>query len=188
MREPQLAEELDRGRAVGGDRAAAHRERGPFADSVGGEDGGIARGRTEEGGGGVRSMVLGEEDPVAAHAELGGDDPLDPELAAERVLHRLREGGPGSREAAERQGEDALELEHRLFVEDDGVELLGLHAGEVEAPLDRGERKGSVVLAPREPLLLHGTDGHAVDEQRRRRVVVVRGDAEDAQTAHRPCL
>src|SRR6185436_2294514 len=51
--------------------------------------------------------------------------------------------------------------------------------GVVEAPLDRGEREGRVVLAAREPLLLHGADGNAVDDERRGGVVVVRGDAED---------
>ena len=49
--------------------------------------------------------------------------PLHPDLLAERVLHRPREAAPRAREGAQRHGEDALELEHRLLVEDDRVEL-----------------------------------------------------------------
>ena len=36
-----------------------------------------------------------------------------------------------------------------------------------------------VVLVPRQPLLLHGADRHAVDDERGRRIVIVGGDAED---------
>src|SRR5207248_7920621 len=87
---------------------------------------------------------------------------------------------PGAREAPQGHGQDAIELEHRLLVEDDGVELLGLQAPLLEAPLDRGEREDGVVLAAREPLFLDGADRDAADHQCCRRIVVVRRDAEDA--------
>src|SRR5207302_10671923 len=99
---------------------------------------------------------------------------------AQRVLHRAREAAPGAREAAQGHRQDAVELEHRLFVEDHRVELSRLEAGALQAPLDRREREGGVVLAPREPLLLDGADRNSVDHQRGRRVVVVRRDAQDA--------
>src|SRR5216684_621561 len=57
---------------------------------------------------------------------------------------------------------------------------LRLEPRRLQTPLDGREWKGGVVLAPREPLLLHGADGHAVDEQRGRGVVIMGGDAEDA--------
>ena len=44
----------------------------------------------------------------------------------------------------------------------------------LEAPVDRQEREGGVVLAARETFLLHGADGHAIDHECCRRIVVVR--------------
>src|SRR5262249_57205932 len=50
----------------------------------------------------------------------------------------------------------------------------------VEAPLDRAERERRIVLAARQPFLLHRGDGDAVDEEGRGRIVVVRRDAQDS--------
>ena len=74
---------------------------------------------------------------------------------------------------------DALELQHRLLVEHHRVEVVRLEPGLAEAPLDGRQREAGVVLPPREPLLLDGDDRQSVDDQGRRGVVVVRGDAED---------
>src|SRR5262249_9742134 len=101
-------------------------------------------------------------------------------LAAEAVLHRPGKAPPGRGELAQRHREDPLELEHRLLIEDDRVELFRLDAAVLEAPLDCRDRKRGVVLAAREPFLLDGADRNAVHGERRRRVVVVRRDAEDA--------
>ena len=73
VREAELADELERRAAVVGDRAASERERRPLADAVGGEDRGLPGRRSEERGRRVRAVVLGEQDAVAGHAELGGD-------------------------------------------------------------------------------------------------------------------
>src|SRR5262249_18226364 len=144
------------------------------------------RGRSQERGRSVGLVVLGEEDLLARDAEVARDDALDPELLAERVLHRLREAPPRFGESAKRGREDALELEHRLLVEDDRVELLGLEPRLLEAPLDRRERERRVVLAAREALLLNRKGGHAVDDESRRGVVVMRRNAEDLHLILRP--
>ena len=49
-------------RAAGPARAAAGGQRRPFADPVGGEDRRFPGRRGEEGGGGVRLVMLGEQD------------------------------------------------------------------------------------------------------------------------------
>ena len=49
----------------------------------------------------------------------------------------------------------------------------------IQAPLDGAEREPRVVLAARQALFLHGADGHAIDHERGRGVVVMRGDAEN---------
>ena len=84
----------------------ADRQRRPFADAVGGQDGRAARRRGEERGGGVRLVVLGEQDLRARHAEVRRDDAAHPDLLAERVLDRVRKRPPGARErrAARRSG------------------------------------------------------------------------------------
>src|SRR5256885_4140071 len=120
-----------------------------------------------------------EEDLASRDPEMRGDDPFDPELLAEQVAHRLGEAARGAREPAQRQGEDALEFEHRLLVEDDGVEIVRFELSFLQAEIDGSEGKGGVVLAPGEALLLNGTDRDPVDDQRGGRVVIVGRDAED---------
>ena len=61
----------------------------------------------------------------------------------------------------------------RSNFKDHGIELLGFDTAVLEAPVDRQEREGGVVLAPRETFLLHGADGHAIDHECCRRIVVV---------------
>ena len=181
MRKAQLAQQLDCDRAFVGNVSAAQGQGRPLADAVRREDGRAPHRRGEESRGRVRLVVLGEEDPIARDTQLGGDDSLDPELAAERVLHRVGKASIGAGKGAEQRGENPVELEHRLLVEDDRVELFGLEARLLEAPFDCAQRKAGVVLAAREALLLRGTDGLPVDEQRGGAVVVVRAEAEDAQ-------
>ena len=180
VRKAQLARDLQSRLSPAVDFTLAEGQRRPLADAVGGEDGGSLHRSGEERSRGMGLMVLAEQDPFRSDAEPRGDDPLDPEFAAQRVLHRARKAAPGAREPAQGHRQDPIELEHRLFVEDHCIELLGLDARLLEAPFDGAEREPGVVLAAREALFLHRADRHAVDQHRGRRVVVVRGDAEDA--------
>jgi hypothetical protein len=105
-------------------------------------------------------------------------------LLEELVLHPHRQRGAERAEAARREGEvgleQPLELEERLVVEGDVVDLGELRAGRFQAGADRLVREGRVVLLAREALFLRGGDHLAVAQQRRGAVVVVRGDAEDS--------
>ncbi len=159
--------------------AMADSEGCPLADSVRGQDCGAAGRSGEEGRGRMRLVVLGEENLSARHAEEGGDDSLDPQLLPQRVPHRSGEAAPGAGKGPQGAGENPLELQHWLLVEDDRIELIGLEPAAFEAPLDRRQWKAGVVLSPREPLLLDGTDGHSVDQQGGCGVVIVGRDSEN---------
>src|SRR5262249_12987211 len=178
MREMNLARKLDLHLAVL-PTSSSDGHRGPLAHAIGGEKRGAPRRRSEEGSRGVRLVVLGEEDLLQGDSERGIDDRLHPELAAQRILHRPWKAAPGVREVSQREGENALELEERFFVEHHRIELFWSQAALFQTPLDRGHRKIGITFAPAQPLLLHRADWHTVDEQRGRRVVVMRGDAED---------
>jgi hypothetical protein len=68
-------------------------------------------------------------------------------------------------ESTQRTREDAIELQHRPLVEHDGVQIARLQTAAFQAPFNRRQRKGRVVLAAREPLLLHCADRQAVDDK-----------------------
>src|SRR5262249_54011019 len=72
--------------------------------------------------------------------------------------------------------------------EPDGVELLGRDAGFLQHVLDGAGREARIMLLAREPLLLAGRDHDAVLEERRRRVVVEAGEAEDIVGHQNWCL
>src|SRR5204862_6495357 len=98
------------------------------------------------------------------------------------ILHPDGQRGAERLEAARRKGEvsleQPLELEERLVVEGDEVDLGGARAARFEAGTDRVVREARVVLLAGEALFLRGGGHLPLDEQRRRGVVVVRRDAE----------
>ena len=166
-------------RAVRSAFSAAHGQGRPFARAIRGEDGRLAHRRGEEGGSGMRPVMLGEQDFLARHAQLGRDDAADPQFFAQGVLHGMGEGTPGMGKGAQGAGQYPIEFQHRALVEDDRVEIVGFQAPFFQAPFDRGHGKGRVVLAPREPLLLDRGHRHAVHDQGRGGVVIMRGDSEN---------
>src|SRR5688500_18782431 len=101
----------------------------------------------------------------------------------ELVFHPDRQRLAEGREPARREGEvgleQPLELQKRLIVEGDVVELRGREPGDLQAGLDGVVRKVGVVLLAREALLLRRRHHLAVDDQRRSAVMVVSRDAED---------
>src|ERR1700689_4940423 len=119
-------------------------------------------------------MMLGEKNLRSGNAEMARDDPFDPKFFAERIFHRLRKALPAGGECTQSARQNALELEHRFFVEDDRVEIFGLQFRSVETPLDGCERKRRVVFLARQTLFLNDRYGHAVDDESRGRVVIVR--------------
>src|SRR5690606_39397959 len=72
-----------------------------------------------------------------------------------------------------------VELQERLVVERDPVEVGGLDPGAVEAVADGVPREVRVVLLAREALLLRRGDDLAVPQEAGGGVVVVRRDAEN---------
>ena len=90
-------------------------------------------------------------------------------------------------EAARREGEvgleQPLELQERLVVEDDVVDVAELDAGLGQAVVDRVRGKARIVLLAGEALLLRRGDDAPVLDQRGGAVVVEGRDAEDAHAA-----
>ena len=64
-------------------------------------------------------------------------------------------------------------------VEPDGVDLGPLQVAHLQTTSNRILRKHARMLPPYEPFLLDRAHGHAVDEQRRRRVVSIAVHAEN---------
>src|SRR5262249_48808116 len=75
--------------------------------------------------------------------------------------------------------EQALELEERLVVEDNVVDLIQRHAGLAQTVLDRVRREARGVLLARESLFLSRRRDTAVLDQRGRAVVIEGRDAKD---------
>ena len=102
-----------------------------------------------------------------------------PQLLVDPQRHRLAERAEGAREGRDVGREHALELQQRLVVEADRVEVLGPDARLLQHVLDGAGGEAGVVLLAGEPLLLAGGDDHAVLQEGGRGVVVEAGEAED---------
>ena len=150
----------------------------PLPDTVEGQDGGLVEGRGIEGRGCVRLVVLREED-LAVIPDLLGDLGRDEELLFEPHRHGLDEVLEAARGDAQVGHQDALELEHRLVVEGDVVEVRHPDPGLLQAEFDRAPRKIGIRLAAREALLLRGGDNLTIPQEAGGGVVVVGGDPQD---------
>jgi hypothetical protein len=122
VREAQLVGERDPVALAG-----AEGRRRPFADAVQGEDRRALERRGEEGARGVGLVVLGEDEPAAEPAaQAAAQLPRQVELGLEPERHRPAERGEAPRRVGEVGLEQALELQDRLVVEADVVELGGV--------------------------------------------------------------
>ena len=170
--------------------AVADRERSrrPLADAIHGQHGGALERRRIERARRMTQVVLGEEQPcipVDAVAERRLQCLRKDVLLEQLVLHphgqRLAKGRESARRERQIRLEQALELQERLVVEGDMVEIAGRQAGFLEAVAHGVLGKTIVVLLARETLFLRGRDDLAVHHEGGGRVVVVRGDAENLQ-------
>jgi hypothetical protein len=165
--------------------AVAQRRGRPFADAVHAEDRGLLIGRREERRGGMALVMLAEQQallPVEVRL------PLLHLVAQQRLLEQLllqpqRHGHAEGVEAARGEGEigleQPLELEERLVVEGDVVDVRQLDAGRVETVVHRVLREAGIVLLAGEALFLSRTDELAVRDQRRGAVVIESRDSQD---------
>ena len=100
----------------------------------------------------------------------------DQVLLEQLLLDPDRQGVPERREATRREGEvgleQALELQERLVVEGDVIDVLGRDSGRLEAIARGVDREAGIVLLAREAFLLRRCDDLSIHHQRRRRVVI----------------
>src|SRR5688572_6357570 len=101
------------------------------------------------------------------------------ELLFEPDRNRLEERAKTRRGECEIGLEQPLEFEHRLVVKAHVVELPRSESRLPQAVIHGVLRKLRVVLFARESLFLRGGNDLAVDDERRGRVVVERGNAEN---------
>ena len=66
---------------------------------------------------------------------------------------------------------------YTALVEDDGIEIVGL--GRRDQALFELRREGGIILVARQALFLDRTDRYTVADKRGRRIVIVRGDAQN---------
>lgn len=115
--------------------------------------------------------------------ELLGQQVLLKQLLAQPQRHRHAKRFEAARRECQVGLEQALELQERLVVEGDVIDLGQADAGLVQAITQGVQREARVVLAAREAFLLGGGDDHTVAQQCGCAVMVVAGEAEDE---HRP--
>jgi len=175
VREPLLDEQLDVAAAPDADR-----RRRPFADAVDGDDRRFLERRGIERGRGVRLVVFAEEDLAVVAGNLLAQVLGHPQLFADPQRHRHHVRTEAARRAGDIRGQQPLELDERLLVEGDVIQLCGGDARFAQAVLDSPCRKRRIVLLAGEPFFLRGGDDPSVLDEDRRRIMVVRRNPENA--------
>ena len=155
----------------------------PLADAVHGQDDGLLERGREEGARRMALVMLGKEQrslPVVFGGkvfQLTPEQRLLEELLSQPDGHGHGERAEASRGEGEVGLEEALELQERLVVEGDVVDLIEPHTRLGQAVRDGVPGKAGVVLLATEPLLLRRRDDPPVLDQRGRAIVVERRDA-----------
>ena len=160
--------------------ADADRGRRPLADAVHRHDRRVLERRRVERRGGVALVVLGEDVAVLRpRAEAAAQLAAHVQLLAEPDRHRLGERPQADRREREVGLEQPVELQDRLVIEGDEVEVARRDACRAQAVVDGPGREVGVVLLAGEALLLRRGDDLPVPQQGGGGVVVEGGDAED---------
>src|SRR5262245_52810185 len=142
MRESQLVSQLDSMAA-----ADAHCRRGPFADPVDGQNGGVAVRRGEERAGGMGFVVLREDVPgFVSVVESPIQFPNDVQLLSKPEGQCLAEAEESTRRIGKIRLQQPLELGQWLLIERDVRQLVRLDSSLVKAVGDRTSREALVVL------------------------------------------
>ena len=181
MREMQLFAHLQVVAAPEADRRGR-----PFADPVHGEDDRLLERRRKEGGRGVALVVLREQKlalPIEVgieRAKLVAQELLLEQLLLQPQRDRHAEGAEAPGSECEIGFEQPFELEERLVVERDMIDVGEADAGLGQAIGDGVMRETGIVLLAGEALLLGGGDDLSVDDQCRGAIVVERGQSENS--------
>ena len=150
MGELELMTEFDMAAAADAETGA-----GPLPDTIEGEDGSLFERRREESRSSVRLVVLGEDNPTPVFAiELSTYFPRQVELLPHPQWHRLEKRPEAGRREGEVGLEDALELQKRLVVKADVIQVPRIKSGLFQAIRDGVGREGVVVLDASEAFFL----------------------------------
>lgn len=172
-------------------RPMPDRRSAPLADAVHGEHGRTRKRRRKERAGGVRQVMLGEQHRTRPdlRSRQFTEMPAQAALLKKLVLtpdgHRHPERAKAARHGRQVRFDQPLELQQRLVVEHDVIDVPHSATGFAQAIGDGVCRKRGVVLAPGEPLFLSSRDDASIDHQRRRAVVVERRNAENPHEGSR---
>ena len=101
----------------------APRARHPLAHAIHRQDRRLFERRAQERAGGMRHVMLAEQDLLRRNAQLGRDLRADPQLVDHPGDHRLAKNFVRLRIGLQHAHQDAIELAERLLVEDDVVQI-----------------------------------------------------------------
>ena len=158
---------------------------GPLADPVHGQDHRVPKGRRVERARRVRLMVLGKQQfgvPIHVRGEASqfpAQQVLLKQLLLDPNRYRHGEGTEAPRRECHVGFEEPFELEERLVVEGNPVNVVECDAGFIETPSDGVGGIARVVFLAREAFLLRRGHDAPVLHQGRGAVVVERREAED---------
>src|SRR5262245_40285156 len=161
----------------------------PLADSVHGQHRRLLERRWEKGGGRVTLMMLREQElffPVATPGELSQF--VTQKLLLEQLLAQPQRDRHAERSKAGRRErqiglQQAFELEERLVIEHDIVDVVQSGSCGLQAVAERVMREAGIVLLAREALLLGGRDDAAVLDEGGCAVVIECREPENAHSA-----
>src|SRR5437016_3407563 len=127
--------------------ADAEAGRGPLADAVERQDGGLVIRAGKEGAGGVALVVIEEDERrLWLAAKSLRDAARQEEFLPERDRNRLAETAQAARREGEVRFQQALKLHQRLVVERDMIDLGGSQSDFLETVGGGASREAGVVL------------------------------------------
>ncbi len=158
------------------------------ADPIKREDGCFLERTWKERARRVRLVVLGEIDwPTVVVADSPVDFARQMQLLRQPRRHGAEERHPTLGSEGRVGLEDALELQQRLLVKDNCIDVAHGQAAHRQTIAHGIFGKSLIVLLAREALLLRGSQNFAVLHQRRR-AVIESGNAEDIHGPKLPCI
>src|SRR5579871_1267283 len=157
----------------------------PFPDAIHRQDQRILKRRRIKRARRMTHMMLGEKQlllPVESRTQplqLFMQQRFLKQLLADPQRHCHLERSQSAWRIGEIRFEQPLELQERLVVKNNKIDIAERAAGLYQAILGRVRWKSGIVLLAREALLLRGRDNFAIAHQRRGAVVIKSGDSQN---------